>query len=241
MDTAALVGMTLAVAAGAASQRLTGLGFALVAAPFLVLLLGPFQGVLLANLLSLVSNLMVLSTTWREIDWRRLLQLAVPAVVLVAPGAWVARTLPGPVLLTVVGGLALASLLSVGLLRRLAVLRGPFGAAAAGAVSGFMNVTAGVGGPALAVYALSSRWAQASFVATAQPYFALVNGASLAAKGLPTVAGPVLLTAIAALAVGAGIGQLGIRRVPAAVARRGTAVLAVAGALATLAKGLSAL
>lgn len=39
----------LAVAVGTALQRLTGIGFALVAAPLLVLLLDPFHGVLVAN------------------------------------------------------------------------------------------------------------------------------------------------------------------------------------------------
>lgn len=36
---------------------------------------------------------------------------------------------------------------------RLAAVHGPGGAVAAGAASGFMNVTAGVGGPAMVLYA----------------------------------------------------------------------------------------
>ena len=42
MPVAALALVTGAVLAGGGAQRVTGMGFALVASPFLVLLLGPF-------------------------------------------------------------------------------------------------------------------------------------------------------------------------------------------------------
>jgi uncharacterized membrane protein len=83
----AVVGLVVLVGAG--TQRLTGLGFALVSAPFLVLLLGPFTGVLLANALSLATNLVVLAQTWRAVQVRRALLLAVPALIAVVLGAWV--------------------------------------------------------------------------------------------------------------------------------------------------------
>ena len=38
-----------AVLIGSSMQRITGMGFALVAAPFLVLLLGPIDGVIVVN------------------------------------------------------------------------------------------------------------------------------------------------------------------------------------------------
>ena len=99
-----LVLLALAVMAGAGTQRLTGLGLALVSSPFLVLLVGPFTGVLLANALSLVANLVVLAQTWRAVEMRRALSLAVPGLLAVAPGAWVVRNLPAPVLSIAVGG-----------------------------------------------------------------------------------------------------------------------------------------
>src|SRR5690606_32468284 len=85
---AELVLVGVAVLVGAGTQRLTGLGLALVSAPFLVLLLGPFTGVLLANALSLATNVVVLGQTWRAVEVRKALLLAVPAVAAVVPGAW---------------------------------------------------------------------------------------------------------------------------------------------------------
>lgn len=50
-----LVLAVVAVVTGVILQRSTGLGFTLVSGPFLVLVLSPYEGVALANLLSLVT------------------------------------------------------------------------------------------------------------------------------------------------------------------------------------------
>ena len=76
-----LLGVAAAVAVGAATQRVTGLGFSLVSAPFLVLLLGPFAGVLVANVLGVAVSSLVLAQLWRDVDLRRALLLTVPALV----------------------------------------------------------------------------------------------------------------------------------------------------------------
>lgn len=241
MDTlgpAGLVLLALAVVAGAGTQRLTGLGLALVSSPFLVLLVGPFMGVLLANALSLVANLLVLAQTWRTADVRKALLLAVPGLLAVLPGAWVVRNLPAPVLSIAVGGLVLVALVVVLVSERARILRGTGGAVVAGATSGFMAVTAGVGGPAISVYAVSTGWAQASFVPTAQLYFATVNAASLAAKGWPDLSRSTWAVAAAALVVGIVVGQRLSQVVTPDQARRLVVVLAVLGSAATVVKGV---
>jgi uncharacterized membrane protein YfcA len=228
----------LAVLAGAGTQRITGLGFALVSSPFLVLLLGPFTGVLVANALSLVTNLVVLLQTWRAVELRKALLLAVPALLAVLPGAWVARNLPPPVLAIAVGTLVLAALLLVMFSEKARILHGTRGAIAAGAMSGFMNVTAGVGGPAVTLYALSSRWSHRPFVATVQLYFALLNAGSLAAKGLPQLPSTAWAVAGAALALGVVAGHRLTEVVSPVHARRLVAGLAIVGSLATVVKGV---
>lgn len=238
LSVVALVLLGVAVLAGSGTQRITGLGFALVSSPFLVLLLGPFTGVLLANALSLVTNLVVLAQTWRAVELRRALLLAVPALLAVLPGAWVARTLPAPVLAIAVGGLVLIALLVVLLSERARIVRGTPGALAAGAMSGFMNVTAGVGGPAITLYAVSAQWPHRPFVATAQLYFALLNAGSLGAKGWPQLAPATWIVAGLALAGGVAAGHRLTDVVSPTHARRLVAGLAVLGSLATVVKGV---
>lgn len=244
MDTLGSGGLLLlaaAVLAGSGTQRVTGLGFALVAAPFLVLLIGPLQGVLLANALSLATNLVVLVPTWRDVEVRRGLLLAVPALAAVMPGAWAVRSLPPPVLAVAVGLVVLVALIVVLFSTRSRVFRGRTGAVGAGAMSGFMNVTAGVGGPALTLYAVSTRWEHRAFVATAQFYFALVNAGSLAAKGWPDLSTGTWVVAAAALVCGVLAGQRLAVLVPPEQARRLVLALAFLGSSAAVVQGLLAL
>lgn len=238
MNIGALLGMMLSVALAAATQRITGLGFALVSAPLLVLTNGPMTGVLLANLLSLVTNLLVLAQTWKQVDLRRVLLLVVPALCLVPLGEFVARHLPTAALMIGIGGLVLGALAAVRLLRRTALFAGPGGAIASGALSGFMNVTAGVGGPAITLYAIGSRWPHYSFVGSMQLYFALVNTGSIIAKGLPHVGTTALVGAFGALGAGLVVGHFSTRHIAPERARTAVLVLAMAGAAGTVIKGL---
>ncbi|WP_198961798.1 TSUP family transporter [Pseudonocardia sp. MH-G8] len=232
----ALLGTTVLVGAG--TQRVTGLGFSLVSAPFLVLLLGPFTGILLANALSLGTNLVVLAQTWRAVEVRKALLLAGPALVAVVPGAWVAHTLPAPLLALTAGGLVLVALLAVLASERARVLRGTGGAITAGAASGFMNVTAAVGGPAISLYALSTGWAHGSYVATVQLYSVLLNTGSIAAKGWPDLAPAVWLVSGCALVIGVLVGHLLARVVTPGRARTMVAALAIVGSAATVVKAV---
>lgn len=233
-----LAAVLSAVFAGAATQRVTGLGFALVAAPFLVLVLGPFEGVLVSNLLGLAVSLVVLAVTWRHVDVRRVALLAAPALLAVPLGAWVARSLPGPQLLVAVGSLVLIALVTVLCCQRARVFRGKRGAVSAGALSGFMNASAGVGGPAVTLYALSTDWRHPTFIPSMQCYFALVSAGSLAAKGLPSLPTATLCLVIVALGLGLVAGQLATRWVTPDTARSAVAAIALLGAAGTVVKGL---
>jgi hypothetical protein len=233
-----LLGMMLSVVVGAAIQRVTGLGFALVSAPLLVLVSDPITGVLLANLLTLTTNLVVLTETWRQVDLRRVVTLAIPAICCVPVGALVARHLPQPALLIGIGGLVLGGLAALQLLGRSGLFSGTAATIAAGALSGFMNATAGVGGPAAALYAIASRWPYRSFVGSMQFYFVVINAVSIAVKGLPHVGAMVFVAAFAALGCGVVLGHFAARRVSPEQARVAILVLATAGALGTILKGL---
>jgi uncharacterized membrane protein YfcA len=176
------IGLGVAVLVGAGAQRVTGLGFSLVASPFMVLLLGPFDGVLVINACGTVTSVIVLTQVWRDVDVGRAGLMIVSALPAVAVGAWMARSLPAPPLAVVLGALIIVALVAVVTSERARVLRGTPGAVVAGLGSGFFNVTVGAGGPAIAVYAVSTGWAQRRFAATAQLIFASLGVASLVAK-----------------------------------------------------------
>ncbi|GAB3445692.1 sulfite exporter TauE/SafE family protein [Streptomonospora sediminis] len=238
--TAAVLGLGgCAIVCGAAAQRVTGLGFALVAAPFLVLAAGPGAGVGVANLLSAVLCALVLVRTRHGLDRRRAVLMAVPALAGVPLGVAVQHRVPEGPLMVLVGVLAGAAVLLVTVSRRAAVLRGRPGALAAGALSGFMNASAGLGGPPVALHAQSERWSAEVLVPTSQLFLLAVNIASLAARGWPPFPPAVLAGAVVLVAAGAALGGriagcVSVERTRAlmlAIALLGAAVGAVRGAV----------
>lgn len=229
------------VVAGASVQRLTGMGFALVAAPGLVLLLGPSQGVLLSNLGTGAISALGLITTWRLVRIRAMVPLVLAGVATVPLGLWVAARLPDPWLLTGIGVSVCVAVTCVLSGVRVPALRARRGAVAAGALSGFMNSSAGVGGPAVSLYAVNAGWTMAEFVPNAQFYGVIVNAVSIAGKDSPALSRIQWAAFVAALAAGAVIGRVLARHTSERTARRVVLSLALGGGVVTLVKGLLAM
>lgn len=226
------------VLVGASVQRMAGIGFALVAAPVLVVLLGAGQGVGLANCAAGVISAVGLVGGWRQVRLGAMVPMVVAAGCTVPVGVWVAARLSGPALLVGMGVLVTAAVLLVMSGARVPALRGVPGAFAAGAASGFMNSAAGVGGPAVSLYAVNAGWTAREFVPSAQFYGVLVNAFSIAAKGTPHLSTAAWLLVAAGIAAGAVIGKWLAERVPEGPARRIVLLLALAGGVSTLLKGL---
>ncbi|MYW03515.1 sulfite exporter TauE/SafE family protein [Streptomyces sp. SID3343] len=223
---------------GASVQRLTGMGFALVAAPGLVLLLGPAQGVVLSNCGSGAISAIGLAVTWRQVRLKAMLPLVAAAACTVPLGTWVASRLPEPWLLVGVGTLVCVAVLFVMRGVRVPALRARRGAVAAGAASGFMNSSAGVGGPAVSLFAVNAGWTAAEFVPNGQFYAFVVNAFSVATKSPPHLSTPAWTMIGVALVAGAVIGQYLAKHTSEHQAKRTVLWLALAGGAVTLAKGV---
>lgn len=226
---------------GAVTQRMTGLGFALVAAPLLVAVLGPTDGVLLGNVLSAILCIIVLATSWRHTRWRRAALMTAPALLTVPAGAWVVHHVAPAPLTIFVGSVALAAILVTAFAQRARLLVGRSGAVTAGALAGFMNVTAGVGGPALAIHSYSEGWDRETFVGTGQVFLLVINCLSVATKGFPTAIGALWIGSAAALAAGAVVGHFVSPLIPHRVGRTLVLVLAALGSASALIHGLLSL
>jgi hypothetical protein len=100
-----------------------------------------------------------------------------------------------------------------------------------------MNVTAGVGGPAIALYAISTNWNHRKFAATFQLYAILINLASLAAKGGVRLPSSTLWTSVAALTAGLVGGHFLARKLGGDHARHIVIALSALGATAIVIKG----
>lgn len=233
-----LAGMVLV---GATVQRMSGIGFALVAGPGLIALQGPLRGVLLANCASCGISALGLATEWRGLRPKVMVPLITAAACLVPAGAWAAVALPRPVLLVGIGTVVISAAVVIVRGARLAALRGRFGAVLAGAASGFMNAAAGVGGPAVSLYALNQGWTVREFVPNALFYGVLVNAFSLVLKGPPGLSAGAWGMVAGALVGGLMLGRFMAARVPERRARTLVLLLALIGGSVTLIRGLGGL
>lgn len=248
MTLSAVAVVFLCVAVGAVLQRISGMGVGMVAAPTLSLLVGPVAGVTMSNAAASVSALILFVMLRRHVDWARFVRLAPLLVVGSLAGAWTVRVMDHAWLEIVLGSCVLVAIAAtLGLQRRL-TLTGDGAVFGSGAIAGFMNTTAGVAGPALAVYAVASKWEQRSWAATLQPIFLTANVTSIltkAAVGATPAPGLVPWWAwVAAMAggpVGIALGSVLARRVDASQARVVAVCLASVGATVTLVRGLTAL
>lgn len=226
-------------------QRITGLGFAMMLAPFLVVMLGPHTGVMLTNMLAVIAPLMMMFSVWRDIEWRRLLIIAPVAVLVMPLCGWIAATSPQGLLHIAVGCLVLIGL-SLSLIASRVHFRmdGPGTRVLTGIGAGAGTVMAGVGGPAMTMYAVVSGWNVRSFAATLQPFWVFLSLAGFLTKisfsgdDIPVYpwwfwAGCVLIILLGLVA-----GTLISKRVRDDSVRRLVIVLALLGALLALFSGI---
>lgn len=239
--TPTLVFALLAVTVGAVLQRITGIGFVLIAGPLLVLVLDPYSGIVLANILSGLLAVTVLARTYRDADWGAIRKLLVGLVVGMPLGVIVVRTLDTNALLVTVGALTVFSVLLALFRRPMPFLEGRAGTALAGAVSGFSNVTAGVGGPALAIYGSSTKMPMRTFIPVVQVMSLIMNSIAVAAKAPFALPLPLLLGSFGCIVIGMLLGSLLSRFVTPQRAQLLALCLALVGALAATVRGLFAL
>jgi uncharacterized membrane protein YfcA len=220
----------VAVAAGAVVQAITGLGFSLVSAPLLIALAGSRDGVRINLILSAVINVAYLipeRTTARVGDVARLI---VPAAVTTVATAFVVHRIDEDPLAIAAGVITVAAALALLVGIR---VRQPH-VVVAGGLSGVTNTIAGIGGPAIAIYAVGAGWPGEVRRPTFQLYFLGLNLVGLAALGVTWP--PALLWA--GLGLGWLAGRLVARRVPEGAARTATLVVAVLGGAAAVGRGV---
>jgi len=228
----------VAVAVGACAQAMTGIGFALICAPLLILCVDATQAVILVSAFSIILNLMVLAREWRYTNLRHAVTLFIPACLVAPLAGYVAGVAPSSTLSTI-GGVSV--LLAVAVLAsgvRSAFLAGRMGTILSGGISGLMGTLAGLGGPAVAAYAMNAEWDVKMLRPTLNLYFIALNLLTLAVRGGPSVEVDFGIGLAVAVVVGFGLGASLVRRFDHSAIRRLILVLAAVGGVAATAKGL---
>lgn len=232
---------TVVVCLASAVQKITGMGFALVATPALVLLYGPIDGVLLVILTGAMISALMLVQVKARVDWPKTWRIVAAGCVISPLAVWVTRVLPPDWLLILVSVAACLSLIPTGDRGSGAWLTGSRGAFLAGGWSGFLHITSGLSGPPLVAYGLRERWERTSFVLSLQVIFLAFHAVTFAWRGLPALDLATLVWPVVGVIVGKVIGGVLDRRVSARAVRIGMLAIAWAGALTVLARGVMGL
>ena len=226
---------------GAATQRITGMGFAVVSGPLFVLALGPNTAVPLAQVLSFVVCAIVLAFTYRDAEWRKAVWLMIPGALGLIPGYFLIRALSPPMMSIVIGSMILIAIVAMLASERARVFKGQAGLVSAGFLSSFMNVTAAVGGPAMVLYRISTNWDHKKFVATVQVFFLFINATALGVRGMPSLSLVKWIVVVGSLLVGLIVGQWLSTRMDSRLAGRLVVAIAIIGSVSTIVNGATQL
>ena len=226
-----------AVGAGAVAQAVTGFGFSLVSAPFLVAAAAAPRGVEWNLVLSAGLNLVLLARGWRLVRWPEVVRLLAPAVVATVGVGYLARHADHRALTVAAGSLCLlaTALAASGWRRRRRP--GAVGAIAAGGISGAMNVVAGIGGPPVVVYGLTAGWPAEVARPTLQAFFLGINTVAIPSLGVTSVPPALPVALVLGILVGAAV----VRRLSEQAVRSAVLLIAAAGSGLAILRGVGVL
>nr|WP_321457321.1 sulfite exporter TauE/SafE family protein [uncultured Cohaesibacter sp.] len=233
---------------GAILQRVSGIGFAMVVAPFTIIAIGPAQGVVLVQICGVTSAICVMTQVFRNVNWKAYLQLLPASAIGILVGTYLVSLFPSAEAEIASAVIMLFMLALSGLAGCLREYRRSFTSLTiAGGLAGAMTVLAGVGGVALTSLKQATRWDQVSFVATLQPYLITLSTGTVIAR---VVASPkawpvlsvmswfgILVVMIIGMLLGSKLAQVMNVRYAAHL----TLLLSLVGAVSALVDGISKL
>jgi uncharacterized membrane protein YfcA len=158
-----------------------GVGFALISAPLLLMVMDPGDVVAFIAPLVLLQNLIILRQTWRNVPWKSAAILAVSAAT-IAPFAVLlqtkldANTLRLAISLAVIGsGVVLLSGLKFNIRREIPAML------VAGATSGILFPLAGISASPVALFLVNQRWEMATMRAVLAAFLVVLETVTITA------------------------------------------------------------
>jgi uncharacterized membrane protein YfcA len=195
----------------------TGFGFALIFAPILLILLEPKSVVVVTLLLGLLSNIVVVTTSLRNIRWRWITPALIGIVAGIPLGVFTITVISSSALKIMIGGVVVLFAIPLALGFTRAFRRERPVAALAGFGSGFLASATSLGGPPLVLFMHNQDWRKEAIHPSLAACFLLTTSGSLLGlliSGL--VKAPTVLTAASltpALLAGTVPGMFAFRRI----------------------------
>lgn len=152
-------------------RMLFGFGDALLAMPLLALIIGVPIATPLVAFVSTTTVILVLITSWQDIDFRAARHLILSSFLGIPIGLWFLTGLSEPLITAVLGIVLILSSIYQLLKPVLHPLRRPEYAYLFGFIAGILGGAYNTNGPPVVMYGTLQRWTPARFRATLQGYF----------------------------------------------------------------------
>lgn len=194
-----------------------GFGFALVLAPIMLLVLEPKSVVPVNLLLASLSNIVVVSTSFRRVDLGRLLPMVAGSLAGVPLGVLIIKGISPATLEVLIGGVTVffAVPLLLGVSRAFPWEKRA--ASAAGFLSGILAGSTSLGGPPVVLFMHNQKWRKDMIHPSLAAYFMFASTASLVGLAVSGLVGTRILITAASLSpgllVGVSLGMLAFRRI----------------------------
>lgn len=227
-------------------STVTGFGFALVAVPFLMPVLGPKETVVFIIFGTCLVKMIVLWNTRKHFEWRTVIVTVCGSILGSLPGGYLLNAIPSAYLQVLLGVVLVIVLAMMGMNFDLSVKNKTLGRMAAGFCSGFSAATTSISGPPIALYFLTEGRDKLVTRANMCWIFAFGNigtMASLALSGSRISTDLMLLAAYVTLPMllGTWLGERCFHKINQHLFIRLTQIFVVIGACTALYRGITAL
>ena len=231
--------LNLILGVAACVSAVTGFGYALIAIPFLVLLVSPSVAVPVVLISANPLAIVLIWGCYRQMSPRRILYLLVFALIGMPLGVHTLASLPAATTQTIIGCTTIASALILMVRSGEPFAKEGLVKAVAGLLSGLIGGVSGMTGPPVVLLGLKQKWEHKAFRADLIGYFFLLHASMVVAFGqVGLLSGEALiLTAkgLPGVLVGVALGLWLKRHVDSTSYRRlAIALVAVGGISATL-------
>jgi len=229
----------LAVLLAAFIRGLAGFGLALILAPILLLILNPVAVVVINIFLGLLSNIVVVIHSFGQIDYKRVLPMALSSLLGIPLGVWIISVVATNILKILIGVIIIFFAILVASGFRKIFSNERLSSSISGFFSGILSSSTSLGGPPVVLFMHSQKWPKELIHPSLAVYFLFLGCCSLGALSVSgQVSADTVISAASlapALVVGTGLGMVVFHRVKARFFRAlSVAIVICAGVLGVI-------
>ena len=172
--------VSVVIFAASLAQAVTGFGFALVAAPFLAIIMGPKETVIFLLFSGMFMKAVMVYKTWKDGHSNQVLVLFLGSLLGALPGAYFLKIASVNTIKAVIGFCLLFATLALMKNLKFKIIHQHLAQIGCGFISGFCGATAGLNGPPIVCYYLNENLPKEAMRANLVRFFILGNAGTLA-------------------------------------------------------------